>query len=382
MIEHIVNKIKSCIPKNHKQIHMHEPNFNKEDLLNVTNCIKSTFVSTRGNYINSFSQKLQNFTSCKYVLLTSSGTAALFLSLKTINVEKCEVLLPSMTFVATPNAIMEANGIPNFIDSSIDSLNISADKLTQYLEEIAIIKDKMCINKITGRVIKAIIIVHAYGDPANLTSIRKISNKYNIEIIEDGAGALGSFYNKKHIGTTSRCSILSFNGNKIITTGMGGAILFKNKNDFVNIKHLISTARISHNWKVEHDKIGYNLRMANINAALGDSQMNRIKTTIRNKKTLFKKYEDVFNNDEYCFLHKSNIENQSNHWITNLYLKKKYKKYHQALIKNLHKEKILVRELWKPQHMNIMYKNMPKSSMTNAINHWKTGISLPSSNYK
>jgi len=110
--------------------------------------------------------------------------------------------------------------------------------------------------------------------------------------------------------------------------------------------------------------------------------MNRIKTTIRNKKTLFKKYEDVFNNDEYCFLHKSSIENQSNHWITNLYLKKKYKKYHQALIKKLHKEKILVRELWKPQHMNIMYKNMPKSSMTNAINHWKTGISLPSSNYK
>ena len=382
MIEHILKKIKSCIPKNYKQVHIHEPTFNKDDIFNVTNSIKSTFVSTRGNYIDSFSKKLQKFTGCKYILLTSSGTAALFLSLKTINVEKCEVLLPSMTFVATPNSIIEANGIPNFIDSSKDSLNISASKLTQYLQEIATMKDKVCVNKITGRVIKAIIIVHAYGDPANLASIKKIIKKYNIETIEDGAGALGSFYNKKHIGTTSRCSIISFNGNKIITTGMGGAILFKNKNDFINIKHLISTARISHNWKVEHDQIGYNLRMANINAALGDSQMKRIKAIIKDKSVLFKKYNDVFSDDEYCFLHKSSLNNNSNHWVTNLYLKNKYKQYHQALIKKLHKENILVRELWKPQHMNIMYKNMPKSTMTNAVNHWKTGISLPSSYYK
>lgn len=382
IIEQIIKKIKSCLPANYKELHIHEPNFDKQDISNIKNCIKSTAVSTRGNYIDSFTEKLKKFTGSKYVLLTSSGSSALFLSLKTINIENCETILPSMTFVATANSIIQANGIPNFVDSSDNSLNISPVKLEDYLKKISIMKNKLCVNRITGRVIKAIVIVHAYGQPADIASINRITKKYNIQMIEDGAGALGSYYNKSHIGLSGRCSILSFNGNKIITTGMGGAVMFRNKKDYIKIKHLISTARLPHDWKVEHDRVGYNLRMANINAALGDGQMQRIKKTINNKKILFKRYQDIFNDDEFCFLHKNNPNYQSNNWVTNLYLKDEYKKYHQTLIKNLHAEKILVRELWKPQHMNIMYKNMPKSSMHNVLKHWKTGISLPSSYYK
>ena len=382
IIEKIIKKIKLCLPSNYKELHLHEPNFDKQDINNVKDCIKSTTVSTSGDFIESFTEKLKKFTGSKYILLTSSGSSALFLSLKMINIQNCEILLPSMTFVATANSIMQANGIPNFVDSSDESLNICPIKLEDYLKKIAIMRNKLCVNRISGRVIKAIIVVHAYGQPADIASIKGITKKYNIQVIEDGAGALGSYYNKSHIGLTSRFSILSFNGNKIITTGMGGAILFKNKKDYMKIKHLISTARLPHAWKVEHDQVGYNLRMANINAALGDGQMQRIKKTIRQKQILFKRYQDIFDDDEYCFLHKSNPKHQSNNWVINLYLKNKYRKYHQKLIKSLHKHKILVREIWKPQHMNVMYKNMPKSSMHNVLKHWKTGISLPSSYYK
>lgn len=382
IIEHIIKKIKLCLPIKYSEFQIHEPTFDKKDINNVKNCIESTFVSTKGKYIDSFTSKLKNITGCKKILLTSSGTSALFLALKTINIDSCEVLLPSMTFVATANAVVNANGIPNFIDSSETTLNLCPIKLEEYLCDIAIVKNKKCINKNTGRVIKGLIIVHTYGDLVDLLSIRKITKKYCLEVIEDGAGALGSYQNKKHIGITNRFSILSFNGNKIITTGMGGAILFQNNNDYELVKHLISTARISHNWKVEHDKVGYNLRMSNINAALGDNQLSRIKEILKYKRNLYLRYQNQFQKDDYCFLHENKKSDKPNHWVTNIYLKNKYKKYHQDLIKALHKEKILVRELWKPQHLNKMYRSMPKSSLNNAVNHWKTGISLPSSYYK
>ena len=382
VIDHIIKKIKLCLPGNNSKFQIHEPEFDKKDMSNVKNCIESTFVSTNGKYIDSFTDKLKKITGCKKILLTSSGTSALFLALKTINIDSCEVLLPSMTFVATANAVVNANGVPNFVDSSENSLNLCPIKLEEYLSNITIVKNKKCINKNTGRVIKALIVVHAYGDIVDLLSIKKITKKYFLEVVEDGAGALGSFQNKKHIGIGNRMSILSFNGNKIITTGMGGAILFKYNNDYETIKHLISTARISHNWKVEHDKVGYNFRMANINAALGDSQLSRIKETLKHKRNLYLRYHNEFENDDYCFLHENKKSDKPNHWVTNVYLKNKYKTYHQELIKALHKEKILVRELWKPQHLNKMYRRMPKSSLKNAITHWKTGISLPSSYYK
>lgn len=382
MIDCIVKKIKSCLPSKHRQYHIHEPIFKESDIKNITKCIDSTFVSTNGVFINNFIEKLNKITNCKYILLTNSGTSALFLSLKALDIDNCEVLIPSMTFVASANAIIHANGIPNFIDSSKNSLNICENNLEDYLSRISFIKNDKCINKKTGRRIKAIMIVHAYGNPVNVLPINKIAKKYHLDIIEDAAGALGSYHNKSHIGKTGRFSILSFNGNKIVTTGMGGAILFKNKKDYKNIKHLMSTARLPHKWRVEHDKVGYNLRMSNINAALGYGQLCRIKDTLKYKKELYFKYKNIFDDDKYCFLHLITENDTPNHWVTNIYLKDNYKKYHQNLIKALHNEGIIVRELWKPQHLNKMYKNMPRSSINNAVKHWKSGISLPSSYYK
>ena len=228
---------------------------------------------------------------------------------------------------------------------------------------------------------KCIIVVHAYGISADMNAINKIAKKYNIEVVEDAAGALGSFIDNKHVGTHSRMGILSFNGNKIITTGMGGALVIRSKKDYENIKHKISTAKIDHAWKVEHNMIGYNLRMANINAALGYGQIINIKKTLESKKRLYENYMNIFSKNKYCYIKESDHKSNNN-WVINLYLKDEYKHKHQSLIKRLHKNNILVRELWKPMHLLPMFKNFPRSKMKNCLKSWKTGFSLPSSYYK
>lgn len=382
MYESIIKKIKKCLPTKIKKYAVHEPLFSKETMKGVEDCIKSTYVSTSGDYINKFIDQLKDITGSKYILLTSSGTASLFCALKEINISTHEVIVPSMTFVATPNAVVYAGGIPNFIDNSQSSLNINASYLEKYLSEDTSLVNGSCVNKKTKKIIKCIIVVHAYGNAANISNICKIAKNYKIEVIEDASGGLGSYRSDKHVGTISRMGAISFNGNKIITTGMGGALLLKNKKDYVSINHKISTAKLNHRWKVEHDMIGYNLRMANINAALGHGQAVNLQNTLKLKKDLFNDYRDIFYNDKYCYIKDYNKNVDNNNWVTNLYLKDKFKHKHQILIKNLHKNNILVRELWKPMHLLPMFKSMPRTRMKNSIKSWKTGFSLPSSYYK
>jgi dTDP-4-amino-4,6-dideoxygalactose transaminase len=230
-------------------------------------------------------------------------------------------------------------------------------------------------------VLKCIVVVHAYGEAANINLICKLAQKYNLEVIEDAAGALGSIRSNKHVGTVSRMGIISFNGNKIITTGMGGALIFKYKKDYESVKHKISTARIQHNWKVEHDMVGYNLRMANINAALGYGQIMDFEKILNKKRKLYQRYCDVFSNNQYCYIKKSdNLSN--NNWVTNLFLKDEYLDDHQILINYLQNHKIFVRELWKPMHLLPMFKKYKHGRIINAVKSWQTGISLPSSYYK
>ena len=382
MISEIIKKIKSCLPKNKKGYHVHEPTFDLDTIKHVKKCISSTFVSTKGEYLDKFSDNLKNYTQANHVLLTNSGTSALFLCLKLLDLKGTEILVPSMTFAATVNSIIYNDAIPHFIDCENNSLNIDVNKFEKYLNENCVIKNNNCINKKTKKYIKCLFVVHAYGIPADITNIHKVCKKYNIEIIEDGAGALGSFINNKHIGIQSRASILSFNGNKIVTTGMGGAILLRTKKDYLYLQHLLSTARVKHPWKVEHNTVGYNMRMSNINASLGYSQLLNIKKYLLNKKELYNSYKDIFLNDKYCYINEINKNIEPNHWVINIFLKDKYKKHQQDLIKELHKHKIFSRELWKPQHLSNQFKDFPKSNLTNSVNNWSKAISLPSSYYK
>ena len=380
-LSNIVDIIQGCLRKR-KSYEVHEPSFPPITKKVLNDCINSTYVSTKGEYIDKFKNEISKLTKSKYIILTNTGTSALSLSLSLLDVKNCEVLVPAMTFVATPNSVIYSKGIPHFIDSGKEDLNIDSKKLDEYLQKISYKRKNQCINKKTKRIIKAIIVVHAYGYPADLPSIVKVCKKYNISIIEDAAGAIGSFLNKKHLGTFSRFGTLSFNGNKTITTGMGGAIITKYKKDYDKLNHLVSTARVTHNWSIKHDTVGFNLRMANINAALGYAQIKNIKNTLKDKNRLHNLYLSKFVNNEFCKILPNIKGANPNFWLTNIFLNEPYKNHQQKLIKTLHKNKIFVRELWTPQHLLPMYRQNPKSDLTNAIKHWKTGISLPSSYYK
>ena len=279
---------------------VHEPIISKSAETHLLRCIKSNYVSSFGEYLSKFEDKLKDITGSKYIVLTNSGTAALFISLKQLEVEKCEVLTPSMTFAATSNAIVYNDAIPHYIDSMRSNPCIDVDKLALYLSEICTMKENVCYNKISKR--NTSIVVHAFGYTAEMSKLIKLCNKYNIKILEDAAGALGSYYKNKHVGTFSDFGILSFNGNKIVTTGMGGAILTKKHKDYKMVKHLISTARLEHPYEIEHDKVGYNLRMSNINAALGYSQLLSFKTTLKKKKILCEKYISNISKTELMIL--------------------------------------------------------------------------------
>ena len=382
MYKNIIDKIKSCLPANRDEYVIHEPFFDNKSYNDSKKCLKSSFVSTQGHYLEKFELKLKDVTGSNHIILTNTGTAALFLSLKINDVSQTEVLVPSMTFVATVNAILYNNGIPHFIDCEEDSPNIDLEKLNQYLSDNFIVKNNGCFNRITKNRVSSIIVVHAYGLPVDIDKLRKITKKYKLEIIEDAAGALGSFYKGKHVGISSRSSILSFNGNKIVTTGMGGAILLKKYSDYKIIKHIISTARKIHKWKVEHDALGYNLRMANINASIGYNQLCNLKKTLSLKANLFSQYKNAFKDDKYCYINSYSRDSIPNNWVINLMLKDDYIKNHQELLNQLYKNKLYLRELWKPQHLSKYLKKYPRSDLKNTIKIWKKTISLPSCYYK
>ena len=380
MFEDTIKKIKSCLPKK-KEYQVHEPSFDLKTISDTKKCILSTLVSSNGEYLDMFTNELNQITGAKKVLLTNSGTSALFLCLKLINIKDTEVLVPSMTFSATVNSILYNEGIPHFIDCSRLSPNIDPIILAEYLKKNSFMKKNRLFNKKTNKEIKCLLVVHAYGEPINMTDLRKVSLKYNLEVIEDAAGALGSFYKNKHVGTSSRAAIISFNGNKIVTTGMGGAILLRNTVDYKKLKHIMSTSRIKHPWKVEHDGIGYNMRMANINAAVGLNQLRNIEVILRKKRKLFSRYINVLSDDKYCYLNDKNDEANPNLWVINIYLKERYIKHQQRFFHELHKNNIYARELWRPQHMSKYLQKYPRSDLRNTIKIWKSAISLPSSDY-
>jgi dTDP-4-amino-4,6-dideoxygalactose transaminase len=261
-----------------KKIFLHEPKFDQLDELALRSCIKSGFVSTKGKLTEDFENKIKNYTRSKYVVSTLNGTTGLEVALKVLGVNyNHEVLLPSLTFVATANAISYCGAIPHFVDSSIDTLGIDIEKLKYYLKKISELTSSGLRNKKTGRKISAIIPVHCFGHPMKIEDLMIIAKIYKIKVIEDATEALGSFYKKKHIGTFGDIGVLSFNGNKIITTGGGGALLINNKNIAKKIMHLVSTAKKKHPYLYVHDQIGWNYRLPSLNAALGISQLRKLK---------------------------------------------------------------------------------------------------------
>lgn len=384
MNKQTIKKLKTFLTKSSKKnvFFVHEPDLKKKDYELLKTCVEKNEVSTSGFYEKKLEKKLKDLTNAKYVILTNSGTSALHISCILSNVKPSnEVLIPAFTFVASANAVKYCFGTPHFIDVEKENFTIDTDKLSKYLSQILKRKKNFYINKKTGNIVKAIMPVHPYGHPCDMKSIKKIASKYKLKVIEDAADALGSFIEGKHVGTFGDLGALSFNGNKIITAGAGGAILTNNLIFANKARQLVSTAKVSHPFKLIHDDIGYNYRMPNINAALLISQLSRIKKILNKKRTLFKNYKKLFENFSDLKLVQEPKNCQSNYWLQTLIIKNKSNKILEDIIKNLMQNKIFVRQGWELMSNLKPFKTCPKMDLKSAEEIQSKIINLPSSSF-
>ena len=380
--KYVFKKLISALNFPKRFVPLHEPTFSKHEKLILNQCLKEGYVSSVGRFVNEFEKKISVFTGAKYSIAVVNGTSALQIALKLLGVNKNdEVLVPSITFIGTVNSIIYNNGIPNFVDSELNTFGIDPQKLENYLNNNCIIKNNVCFNKKTNRFIKAIIVVHVFGHPANINQLKKISKRFRLKIIEDAAEALGSYYKKKHLGTFGHFGILSFNGNKTITTGGGGIILTNSKYLASRAKHLTTTAKLNHKWEYIFNETGYNFRLPNINAALGLAQLKKLNTIIKNKRKIFKNYKKHFKNDKEIKLLEEPKDCKSNYWLQTLILGNKLKKHKNSIIKKCNDNNIGVRPCWKPLHKLKHLNKYPRMTLNNSEEIYNRVINIPSSSH-
>jgi len=354
------NDIKALYQKNF--VPLHEPTFSDTEIEYVTDCVKTGWVSSVGTYVTRFEEDLAKYVGVKRAVAVVNGTAALHIALKVAEVmAEDEVLMPSLTFIATANAVSYLGAVPHFIDVSIDTLGVDSAKLRTYLEEITEVCNGETFNKKTGRRIKALVPMHTFGHPVALDELVSICDDFNIVLVEDAAESLGSYYKGKHTGSFGKISAISFNGNKIITTGGGGAIVTNDEALADYAKYLTTTAKIPHRWAYEHDEIGYNYRLPNINAALGCAQLEKMPELVAQKRTLTDKYESLIVNIQGVKLYKESAHCKSNYWLQTLILDESYNR--DEVLAFLNDNGVMSRPIWTPMHKLEMFKECPKMDL-------------------
>ena len=374
----IVNIVKKILGKGRHSLH--EPYFCGNEWSYVKKTLDENYVSSIGSFVNKFEDQIKKFTKSKYAISVVNGTEALHLSLVACGVKSNdEVLVPTITFIGTANSIIYSGATPHFIDSEFETLGIDPLKLEKYLEKITIRKGKFYFNKKTKRRIKAIMPVHIFGNICQIDKILKIAKKYKLVVIEDAAEALGSFFKNKHAGNFGLFVCFSFNGNKILTTGGGGAIITDNKLLAKKIKHLSTTAKINHRWEYVHDAVGYNFRMPNINAALGSAQIENLNKFLISKRKLFLKYCKDFSKVNDVRLIKNPEFSKSNNWLNTIFIKNSSIKKRNKVLSFGQKNRIFLRPVWKPLHTLKHLNKMPKMNLDGAKKIYESCINLPSS---
>jgi len=376
MFNDFINFVRK-IYRTKKFIPLHEPKFIGNEKKYLNQCIDTTFVSSAGKFVDKFEKKIAKYTGAKYAIATTNGTSALHVSLMLAGVEQDdEVITQPLNFVASCNAISYCRAKPIFIDVDIDTMGLSPFALKSFLENNTTVKNKKCINKKTNKIIRACVPMHSYGHPCRIDEIKKILKKYYIFLIEDAAESLGSFYKNKHTGTFGQLGVLSFNGNKIITAGGGGCIITNDKLLAKKAKHLTTTAKVPHKWNFNHDMIGYNYRMPNLNGALLVAQLENLNYFLKNKRKLAKKYEVFFENIEYNFFKQPKNSN-SNYWLNSIILKDK--KSRDQFLEKTNSRGIMTRPIWKLMHKLPMFKASHCGDLKNS--HWleERIVNIPSS---
>ena len=383
LIKNILNSVKLAVKQNSKKLH--EPLFKGNEKKYLKKCIETGYVSYIGKYVNTFERKISKYTGSKNAVALVNGTCALHILLKYFNVGiNDEVILPSITFVATANSVAYCKALPHFVDIEKETLGICPEKLEEYLKKIAIKKKGYCINMKTGRKIRVLIAVHVFGIPCKILQIKKICKMYNIKLIEDAAGAMGSFLKGKHLGNFSQAGVISFNGNKTITCGGGAVIITENKNLASKIRHLSTTAKKKHPWEYIHDEIGFNYRMTNLNAAIGCAQLENINRIISAKRKNFFLYKRLFKKNKDVQIIQEPNYSKTNYWLITLIIKKN-KKLKDQVLKKLNQSGFQGRSIWKPLHTLKIFENCPRGKLKNTMDIYNRAINLPSSpilNYK
>jgi perosamine synthetase len=361
------------------KIPLHEPLFAGREKEYVTECIDTGWVSSVGKFVDRFEMELAAFTGARRAVAAVNGTCALHLALRLAGTQPGEeVLIPALTFVGTANAVAHLNAIPHFIDSESLTLGMDPSKLAEHLAAIAHMRGNLCFNRITGRRIAAIVPVHVFGHAARMRELLEAALRYKLPVIEDAAESLGSYYNSTHTGLCGTMGVLSFNGNKTITTGGGGAIICQDDQLADLAKHLSTTARKAQGWAFDHDQIGFNYRMPNLNAALGCAQLEQLPKFLERKRALAAAYAEAFADLNEARFVLEPPGTRSNYWLCALELSAACEHALRDVLEATNAAGIATRPAWNPLSTLPMYAGCPRSDLSAASALARRLVNIPS----
>jgi len=364
--------------KSNEFIPLHAPNFGGNEQKYVAETIESTFVSSVGQFVNDFEEAIAKYTNSQRAIAVSNGTSALHLTLVHAGVDReCEVITQALSFVATANSIAYTGASPVFIDVDTETLGMSPDSLRHFLETNADVENDRCINRQSGKEIKACVPMHTFGHPCRIDEIKAICDEYHIVLIEDAAESIGSFYKNAHTGTFGSYGCFSFNGNKTITSGGGGAIISSTDKAGQELKHLSTTAKVPHAWKYEHDRIAYNYRMPNLNAALALAQLERLEVFIASKRDTAHQYKTFFESYADCSFVEEPSGARSNYWLNavlmeNLEMRDEFLKFSNDM-------GVMTRPVWELLNTLEMFNHCQSDDLTNSKQLASRLVNIPSS---
>lgn len=357
---------------------LHAPLFIGNEKKYLDECIDTTFVSSVGKFVDRFEEEIAAYTGAKKAVVCVSGTNALHMAMMLVGVQRDdEVLTQALTFIATCNAISYIGAHPVFIDVDMETLGLSPKAVQTWLEKNAELKNNICYNKKTGRRVKACVPMHTFGHPVKIDELVQICNEWHIELVEDAAESIGSLYKGQHTGTFGKVGAISFNGNKTITTGGGGMLLFQDEELGKLAKHLTTQAKVPHRWAFVHDHIGYNYRMPNINAALGCAQLENLDRYIENKRETAQIYTDFFKNIPDITFFTEPEDCRSNYWLNVIILKDKIAQ--QEFLEYTNNHGVMTRPVWELMNRLDMFKHCESDGLKNT--EWLADriVNIPSS---
>ncbi len=376
----IVSAVQSVLGSPSGTIALHEPEFSGNELKYVTECIETGWVSSVGSFVDRFERDLAAFTGAACAVATSNGTSALHMCLLLAGVQQGdEVLMPALTFVATANAVSYIGATPHFVDSEATSFGPDAAAIEAYLADVAEVAGGVCRNRRTGAPIRALVAMHVFGLACDLDALAALAERWHLVLIEDAAESLGSSYHGRHTGNVGRLSALSFNGNKVVTTGGGGAILTNDVELGRRAKHLTTTARTPHRWNFLHDEVGYNYRLPNLNAALGCAQLERLPDMLERKRALAAHYARAFAQVDGVRFAVEPVGTISNYWLNAIVLSDSAIDSREAVLAALNDAGYMSRPVWTLMHRLPMYAACPRMSLATAERLEASIVNLPSS---